>query len=376
MMEKWNISEPYFEADAVNDMTLSPWGGHRNFVYDLIKFYRPKKIVELGSHLGGSFFSFCQSDKDFELRTELFAIDTWEGDEHAGYYNEEVYCLFKKIVEETYRDQNITMVRQYFDQAVDQFEDNSIDLLHIDGYHSYEAVSNDYYTWLPKLANEGIILFHDIAEDNGYEAYKFWREIKEDFPNLEFQHNWGLGILFPKGDKIYTKMLENNILDKMQIYQYRAMWQSDRLLLNKDKQWQAEQTNNWWKEAEKYKSISEDYEKKINDLNESLSWQKEQTTEWWMRTEEIKSKLSWQEEQTTKWWEKHQNKLRDFEWQVEQTNLWWSKYVKAIGDLEWQKEQTTYWWRLYEEKANELERLIKNPLKQIGYWYKKRRKQH
>lgn len=42
-----------------------------------------------------------------------------------------------------------------------KFEDNSIDLLHIDGDHSYEGVKKDINLYYPKVKKNGIIIFDD-----------------------------------------------------------------------------------------------------------------------------------------------------------------------------------------------------------------------
>lgn len=183
-----------------NDSTLcQPWAGHRRFAYDLVRFMKPRTFVELGTFNGTSFFSFCQAVKDGGLGTKCFAIDTWKGDPHSGEYGEYVYEHVCEHVNQNFKE-IATLIRSTFDEALVEFADDSIDLIHIDGYHTYDAVSHDYRTWLPKLAPNGVILFHDIGmKVPGFGAHLLWDELKSVYPNLEFDHSYGLGVLFPKG---------------------------------------------------------------------------------------------------------------------------------------------------------------------------------
>lgn len=226
MNMEWKISDVIYESDMINDeLKVSPWQGHRDFGYDLVKYLKPKVIVELGTHYGCSLFTFCQSIKDNKLDCNVIAIDTWEGDEQAGFYGEEVYSVVNKTIDKYFPMINVELKRMLFDDAVREFSDESIDVLHIDGLHTYEAVSNDFDTWLPKLNKNGIVLFHDIASYLGYGSNKFWEELKSSnkYKWLEFKHSWGLGVLFPKGNVIYENLLKKNILDKTQIYTFKAL---------------------------------------------------------------------------------------------------------------------------------------------------------
>lgn len=208
-MEKWKFYLPVFETDHYNpNIRNSPWSGHTNFAYDLVRFMKPKKIVELGTYMGSSFFSFCQAVKDEKLTTECFAIDTWQGDLHSGFYSDSIYQTVSSVVNRSYPS-IAKMIRSTFDEAVSLFQDESIDILHIDGYHTFEAVFHDFTTWLPKLAKEGVILFHDTeVRENNFGVYKFWGSIKQVLPHFEFSQSHGLGVLFPKG---YNQKFESVI---------------------------------------------------------------------------------------------------------------------------------------------------------------------
>ena len=86
----------YAGAHINKDLQGKAWVGHTPFAYWLVASLKPKTLVELGTHGGGSYFSFCQSVVDNKLDTKTYAIDTWTGEKQAGFYSE---SLFKKVMD-------------------------------------------------------------------------------------------------------------------------------------------------------------------------------------------------------------------------------------------------------------------------------------
>jgi len=208
----WTFFNQTFEYKTHLSDYHEAWTGHAYFAYDLVRNLKPKLIVELGTYKGTSLFSFAQAVKDSALKTEIHAIDAWEGDVHMGFYGSEIYHSVVDIVHRNYGQQQIRLCKKYFDEAVKDFPNHSIDILHIDGTHTYEAVKNDYENWKNKVKLEGVILFHDILVAD-FGVWKLWKEIKEEHPNyqyIDFKHNYGLGVLF-KSQEIKEKIDFENI---------------------------------------------------------------------------------------------------------------------------------------------------------------------
>jgi glycosyltransferase involved in cell wall biosynthesis/GT2 family glycosyltransferase len=173
----------------------SAWLEHVPFAFWLVDVLRPKTIVELGTHTGVSYSAFCQAVKTLGLSTRCYAVDTWKGDEHAGVYSEEIY---NDLIE--FHDRHYSafsrLVRSTFDDALLHFEDGTIDLLHIDGFHTYEAVRHDFESWLPKLSSNAVVILHDTnVRENNFGVFRLWSEIASGHPTFTFLHGHGLGVL-------------------------------------------------------------------------------------------------------------------------------------------------------------------------------------
>jgi GT2 family glycosyltransferase len=199
------------------------WVGHVPFAAWMIERVAPKIFVELGTHTGNSYFSFCQAVQNSGISTNCFAVDTWEGDEHAGKYGNEIYEKVNSHNVSNY-EKFSRLMRMKFDDAIAKFSDGSIGLLHIDGLHTYEAVKHDFESWLPKMAQGGFILFHDTnVREHGFGVWRLWEELALIYPNnIEFKHSFGLGVIqIDHGIHDKNKFSVNSILfDKNELVEY------------------------------------------------------------------------------------------------------------------------------------------------------------
>ena len=190
---------PSYDAAQVEPVYLpiSAWHQHGPFALWLTQVLRPRRIVELGSQAGYSYFCFCQAVQATDLDTKCYAIDTWNGDEHTGSYGEEIYL---KMFAHNQRYAAFSkMIRTTFDDALPLFTDKSIDLLHIDGRHFYEDVKHDFESWQPKLTDDAIVLFHDTqVHQRNFGVLRYLSELKQQHTTFEFLHGHGLGVVANK----------------------------------------------------------------------------------------------------------------------------------------------------------------------------------
>lgn len=190
---------PSIRSFEPRHIVFSAWIDHLAFGYDIVACVRPALLVELGTHKGLSFFAFCQALQEHAIDGLAYAVDTFEGDAHTRAYDASVHDAVAAHSRDHYPGFAYIM-RMLFSDALRHFSDDSIDLLHIDGCHTYEAVSEDFANWYPKVRPGGIMLFHDVqARREDFGVWKFWEGIRAQHETFTFNHGFGLGVLRKPG---------------------------------------------------------------------------------------------------------------------------------------------------------------------------------
>jgi hypothetical protein len=118
-------------------------------------------VVEIGSYLGASscFLAAGISKRD----GRVYCIDTWSNDAMTE-GPKDTYSAFLANTK-PYRT-TITPLRSRSENAASLVVE-PIDLLFVDGDHSYEGVSGDLRSWLPKLNPNAWLLLHDYGWAEG-----------------------------------------------------------------------------------------------------------------------------------------------------------------------------------------------------------------
>lgn len=173
----------------------SGWVQHVPFGMFVVDLARPTLLVELGTHRGVSFCAFCQAVQELGLDTRCYAVDSWRGDPQAGFYGPEVLTELRNHHDQLYGGFS-RLIQSTFDDALAHFPAGSIDILHIDGFHTQDAAAHDFSSWLPKMSRQGVILFHDTnCREHDFGVWRLWADLQRQFPSFELLHGHGLGLL-------------------------------------------------------------------------------------------------------------------------------------------------------------------------------------
>ena len=147
---------------------------HRERVklYQLAKGKR--KIAEIGAYVGASACCFGAATKGEFGQAEIFCIDTWNNDTMTEGVRNTWYEFIANTV--PYSD-IITPIRGVSVEVVDKIcqHTDRLDLLFIDGDHSYEGVKRDWDAYKKFLAKGSVVAFHDIGWAEGVK-----RVVRED----------------------------------------------------------------------------------------------------------------------------------------------------------------------------------------------------
>ena len=124
-------------------------------------------IVEIGTAYGATAALML---KHAPKRAHLTSIDPFVTDSHGGWRAS--LEAARSTVERTGHLGRWTLIQGYSYDVVTTWK-TPIDLLFLDGDHSYPAVRGDFDQWLSHMKSGGIILLHDSRRVPGTPAHEF-----------------------------------------------------------------------------------------------------------------------------------------------------------------------------------------------------------
>jgi len=170
---------------------------------EILRQNPPRYVCEIGTASGGTLFLLTQVCRPDAL---LLSVDLGLSFERCL-----VHARFAS------REQRIVSIRgdsstpKTLARVQSLLNGHPLDLLFIDGDHSYDGVKADFANYSPLVRPGGLIVFHDIVPDFGSRHGKptdsytggvpvFWQELKTKHKTSEFiedpeQDGYGIGII-------------------------------------------------------------------------------------------------------------------------------------------------------------------------------------
>jgi hypothetical protein len=96
----------------------------------------------------------------------MYGIDCWEN--YVGYKRTGQYVSKYEEAIENLKGLNYTIIKQYSADALDAFDDGSLDFVYIDANHTLPYICQDIFGWERKVRRGGIIAGHDYATIAGF----------------------------------------------------------------------------------------------------------------------------------------------------------------------------------------------------------------
>jgi len=127
-------------------------------VKELQGFAKDKVCLEMGSFHGKSTIALA------EVAKIVYAVDTFRASGNGAEQVKGAAHEFTNLLPfctNIFGHTNIRICIGLSHEIAKTFDDNSFDLIFVDGSHKYEDVLLDKKSWWPKLKTGGIMAFHD-----------------------------------------------------------------------------------------------------------------------------------------------------------------------------------------------------------------------
>jgi predicted O-methyltransferase YrrM len=167
-----------------------------------VESLEPRYVLEIGTAKGGTFFLLSRAAAGDAL---VISLDLPGGKFGGGYPNwkTRVYRRLLRPGQSACFIRGDSHTAASRERVLKALKGNGLDLLFIDGDHTYEGVKTDWQLYANLVRPGGLVIMHDIAShtaESGCLVKEFWAEIKNHFSYEEIIEDplkgWGgIGIL-------------------------------------------------------------------------------------------------------------------------------------------------------------------------------------
>lgn len=161
-----------------------------SWLCNILEKFKLKNVLEIGTAFGASLMIW---DRLMEPDGFLVGMDI----------DNRMCAALEELIRKSHKNIKIILGDSQAPEIIEKikqcFPGRIIDFLFIDGWHSYEAVEQDYLNYGPLVRLGGIIAIHDIMHfDTG--VGPFWKDLKakENLQIEEFKDHNGVGVIHVK----------------------------------------------------------------------------------------------------------------------------------------------------------------------------------
>jgi hypothetical protein len=121
--------------------------------------------VEVGVQKGKFTEKLCKDNPELHMN----CIDPWleyrnlDWEDHKSIVQNTHDIRYQETMERLSK-YNTTIIRKKSLEAVEDFKDDSLDFVYIDGNHRFNYIMTDIIYWVPKVRKGGIIACHDYHD--------------------------------------------------------------------------------------------------------------------------------------------------------------------------------------------------------------------
>jgi predicted O-methyltransferase YrrM len=184
-------------------IAVQPYQDKREIVdfMKLVEEITPETVIEVGTGAGGTLFLLTRASKPDAM---LVTVDLPPSAVGIGYpkWKERLYLSFARdgqtislVRGNSHEESTASLIRE-------KLGNRQVDVLFIDGDHTYDGVKRDFDLYSPLVRKGGIVAFHDIVPHpirKDIRVPEFWNEIRKRYRNTEIMkepHRNGIGILY------------------------------------------------------------------------------------------------------------------------------------------------------------------------------------